>query len=209
MGARLAAFVDWLADPHGRVYKWLALAGMVLAILTGIVSLFNGSSDDSPPVPQPSILDVSAEIPVIEAEIGHLTPDEAALALEEHFTVGAVMELHLLADAARVYSDSTTCIEGSLSACRVTWAVECDGGYKPPYAPNGQWPKDWFIADCPKVWSLHTVTKQGEDDGIWYYQHGALTLDGFFVVEGKGYAQGIQDIFLREIPPEVAKQLLR
>lgn len=208
--SRFTAMIDWLADPQGRAFKWLALAGLLAGIIAAVVAVADFGRSSAEPNATPTSLDVSADIPIVEAEVGHLTPDSAALALEDHLDTGSVMELHLSADSSRVYSSS--CDEHLLGACYVTWAVECDPGYNPPYLmPGEEWPEgeDHYVLHCPTVWSIRTVDERGRETQSWEYAHGTLSLNGFFVVEGTGFGQGILTISLREIPPEVAKQLLR
>lgn len=181
-------------------------SGGAVAIVTLVDA---GDPPPAPPREEPAKVDVAADIPVIEAEVGHLTPDPAALALSDRLRKGEILRLRLWASYTNV--DTALCKENLLAACHVTWAVECADGYTPPVVPlDGQWPAgvDPYNMHCPKIGSLRTVNRRGASVAGWTYAHGTFTLEGFYVVEGVGFGQGILQPSLREIPAEVARQLV-
>lgn len=202
----LAAPIDWMADPRGRVYKWLTLFGLLVGGAAALVTLLGDPEPPEPPSSQPAALDVSADIPVIEGWIGHTSSDPTGSLLEDYLKEGEVVELHLKADAAEV--TSLNCRKNLLNPCSVTWALSCDEGYSPP--------DTWILEEvdvsytqyCSPVLSI-AATSQERGGPDWVYAHGVLSLDGFFVVDGIGYAQGILTARMREIPVETARQLLR
>lgn len=189
---RLLGRADRLADPNRRTVRWLGFVGVTAAAITGVAALFGlfgGDADERPAVPR------------FTGGIAHLasgTAMDVADALEK----GAVVELHLTARPGDVVSSQC---EGGLDACAITWALECEGTEAADLGDDFL----ELINACGSSFSIRTLDEDGEDVSGWEDRRGAWGLDGYFAVEGTAFNMGVVTAAVREVPPEVARQIVR